>query len=460
MTPAGKLLRCAAAIIIFAASLYPIRLLALRVSTINLSRPPFTSFVNFSLLPVFQPENPQAHSPLPSTLSFAYANVSVTNSYESTYSVRTLGIASRIYVVSLPRRIDRRTRMEALFNFMNLDLTWWDATSSQDAMVGETMERVRWERAMHVIYTHWGLFPQPPVAQPVGGGSGLGLPTQSQFGFKSVSEVDAEDPIYWDEDAVANPYVYPPLNDNDDATKPLSSESKDGLSFFVGNEEQEFPANGTHGRSFELSGSELWTLDPLLDARSSQHTNPIPSPPVPDLRIPLPCAPLHLAFDMPSTEDPDWEGAQIADAALQHDDIDYGDGGDSSDPIPLLPRHLKHADLMQEEAAEEAEDAFDENNLHPMAPKSPYPIHLTLSRAMIACWNSHFRLLRHIADGSDEIAIVLEDDVDIEYDLSNILSRLIGALPARWDIIFLGTCDASLQKLLCSVRRIMFWSSY
>ena len=150
----------------------------------------------------------------------------------------------------------------------------------------------------------------------------------------------------------------------------------------------------------------------------------------------------------------------MADAALQHDDIDYGDGGDSSDSIPLLPRHLKHADLLQAEAAEEAEDAFDENNLHPMAPKSPYPIHLTLSRAMIACWNSHFRLLHHIADGSDEIAIVLEDDVDIEYDLSNILSRLIGALPARWDIVFLGTCDASLQNLLCSVWRIMCWSSY
>ncbi|KAF8310853.1 hypothetical protein DL93DRAFT_2047873, partial [Clavulina sp. PMI_390] len=63
-----------------------------------------------------------------------------------------------------------------------------------------------------------------------------------------------------------------------------------------------------------------------------------------------------------------------------------------------------------------------------------------LSRGMIACWNSHFRLLRHIATGSDDVAIVLEDDVDIEYNSHAILDGLWDALPVGWDIVFLGHC--------------------
>jgi hypothetical protein len=449
MTPTRKLLLWTATIIIFAAFSYPIRLLALRLSTISLSRSPLAPLLKFS--PGSQSENYQVHPPLPSTFSFAYANVSATNSDKSPYYTRTLWVASRIYIVSLPRRIDRRTRMEALFNFMNLDFTWWDATSSQDAIVGEIMERVRWERVMHVIYTHWGLLPQSSLAQAVDGEFGSRVPVQTQHGFKSVSEVEAEDPIYWDEDAVTNPHVYPPIHANDDSTRSISPKSSNDsfrISFHI-DIEQERPGNGTPDRPLELAGSELWTLDPLRDARSTQRTNPIPRSPCPDLRLPLPCAPLHFAFDMPSMEDPDWEIAEMADAIMQHDDIDNDEGGDFSNSLPLTPRGLNYEDLERESAAEETEDDLDEDSSpgsprlrrHSMAPKSPYPFHLTLSRAMIACWNSHFRLLRHIADGSDDIAIVLEDDVDMEYDLPKILNRLSGALPAHWDIVFLGTCN-------------------
>ena len=460
MTPARKLFRWAAAVIIFAASSYPIRLIALRFSTISLSRSPLASFVKF--LPKSQPENCQIHPPLPSIFSFAYANVSVTDSDESSYSAGTLGATSHIYVVSLPRRIDRRTRMEALFNFMSLDFTWWDATSSQDAIVGEIMERVRWERAMHVIYTHWGLFPQSSVAQAVNGGFGFGVPVQTHHGFKSASEVEAEDPIHWNKDAVANPSVYPPLHADGgpDISSESSNDSLRGSPLI--DIEQERPGNGSPVHPLGLAGSELWILDPLRDARSTQRTNPIPPPPDPDLRLPLPCAPLHFTFDMPSMEDPDWEVADTADSILQRDDIDNNDeGGDFFNFTHLTPRDLNHEDLEREPAAEDDLDEYSSPRLrrHSMAPKSPYPFHLTLSQAMIACWHSHFRLLRHIASGSNEVAIVFEDDVDVEYDLPKVLNHLSGTLPALWDIVFLGACNDSPARTF-RVPRIILRLSY
>ncbi|CCO26711.1 hypothetical protein BN14_00742 [Rhizoctonia solani AG-1 IB] len=40
-----------------------------------------------------------------------------------------------------------------------------------------------------------------------------------------------------------------------------------------------------------------------------------------------------------------------------------------------------------------------------------------LTRAQVSCWYSHYQVLLKIARGEDEVAIVLEDDVDMENPL-------------------------------------------
>ncbi|KAF8572856.1 hypothetical protein K439DRAFT_1377280 [Ramaria rubella] len=65
-----------------------------------------------------------------------------------------------------------------------------------------------------------------------------------------------------------------------------------------------------------------------------------------------------------------------------------------------------------------------------------------LRPAQISCWHSHYQVLRRIAEGEEEVAIVLEDDVDMEWDLEWRLRRMWGALPADWDVVMLGHCHS------------------
>lgn len=66
-----------------------------------------------------------------------------------------------------------------------------------------------------------------------------------------------------------------------------------------------------------------------------------------------------------------------------------------------------------------------------------------LKLAQLACWHSHYRLLRTIADGEDDVAIVFEDDIDMEWDLSYRLSAMWPALnDTNWDIVMLGHCHS------------------
>lgn len=67
------------------------------------------------------------------------------------------------------------------------------------------------------------------------------------------------------------------------------------------------------------------------------------------------------------------------------------------------------------------------------------PLYKRLTAAKVACWYSHFQTIRKIADGNDETALVLEDDIDIERDVKRRLQSLMGALPIDWDILYLGT---------------------
>jgi hypothetical protein len=59
--------------------------------------------------------------------------------------------------------------------------------------------------------------------------------------------------------------------------------------------------------------------------------------------------------------------------------------------------------------------------------------------AEIACWHSHFEVLRKIADGDDDVALVFEDDIDMEWDLERRLRYLWQFLPNKWDMVMIGT---------------------
>jgi hypothetical protein len=85
-----------------------------------------------------------------------------------------------------------------------------------------------------------------------------------------------------------------------------------------------------------------------------------------------------------------------------------------------------------------------------------------LNAGKIACWETYLRLLHRIAatrppatgraqpTRASDVAIILEDDIDVEIDLRTHLEGLWSALPQTWDVVFLGMC--SVTSTLCSSR--------
>ncbi|CAE6521977.1 unnamed protein product [Rhizoctonia solani] len=63
-----------------------------------------------------------------------------------------------------------------------------------------------------------------------------------------------------------------------------------------------------------------------------------------------------------------------------------------------------------------------------------------ITRAQVSCWYSHYQVLLKIANGEDQVAIVLEDDIDMEWDLEKRLRGMWPHLPKDWDIVMLGHC--------------------
>ena len=200
---------------------------------------------------------------------------------------KTLGVADRIYVVSLPFRADRRETMSGLESAMDLELTWHDATDFHTKDVQDILERIRWWRNENRVND------SVPKADP------------SPFKFK------------WADD----------INDV--------------------------------GPNLGLSGSDLWP-----ESVGGSMLPRLPPPPTPDTR--------------PPTLDT------------------YGEAGDHFGNAVLRP-------------------------------------------AQISCWHSHYRVLRRVAEGEDEVAIIFEDDIDMEWDLELRLRRMWTALPDDWDLVMLGT---------------------
>ena len=80
--------------------------------------------------------------------------------------------------------------------------------------------------------------------------------------------------------------------------------------------------------------------------------------------------------------------------------------------------------------------AYGDSTLEPYSPQTPF--YRLLTKERLACWHSHWRVIRSIADGQDSVAVVLEDDVDMELDIRQRLLGVWDSLPSTWEIVFLG----------------------
>lgn len=90
------------------------------------------------------------------------------------------------------------------------------------------------------------------------------------------------------------------------------------------------------------------------------------------------------------------------------------------------------------------------------------PEHLILTRARIACWYSHISVLHNIANNKntnlDSTYIILEDDIDMERDVSHRIDMLWKSLPSDWDMVFLGTFitqDSHDVSLYCQTNNVI-----
>jgi len=64
-----------------------------------------------------------------------------------------------------------------------------------------------------------------------------------------------------------------------------------------------------------------------------------------------------------------------------------------------------------------------------------------LTNGMMSTWWGQTRVMKRIIeDGDEKGALVLEDDVDIEWDLERLWASVERRLPENWDITYLGYC--------------------
>jgi hypothetical protein len=67
---------------------------------------------------------------------------------------------------------------------------------------------------------------------------------------------------------------------------------------------------------------------------------------------------------------------------------------------------------------------------------------MKLTPARVACWYSHVSAIRTFTDRDDtqpeDVAVFLEDDIDMEKDIADRLSGIWKVLPTGWDIVLLG----------------------
>ncbi|KAI5476547.1 hypothetical protein MNV49_007494 [Pseudohyphozyma bogoriensis] len=101
----------------------------------------------------------------------------------------------------------------------------------------------------------------------------------------------------------------------------------------------------------------------------------------------------------------------------------------------------------------ELELAHSSGNLSLLQPSSPSidatellwdPVETLSSRqvttGMMSTYWGHTRVLKKIVESGDRSALVMEDDVDVEWDIERLWSRIARKMPSDWDMAYLGHC--------------------
>lgn len=97
--------------------------------------------------------------------------------------------------------------------------------------------------------------------------------------------------------------------------------------------------------------------------------------------------------------------------------------------------------------------AYEDNVILPFT--TDLPEYQLLTPAKIACWNSHLSVIRRIAESDSktrsteeqDVSVILEDDIDMEWDIRERLADIWTLLPAGWDVVFLGTLAMDFEHL-------------
>lgn len=63
-----------------------------------------------------------------------------------------------------------------------------------------------------------------------------------------------------------------------------------------------------------------------------------------------------------------------------------------------------------------------------------------VNEAVISTYWGHTRAIKLILKNKDKSALILEDDVDLEWELERLWSRIERKLPHDWEMSYLGHC--------------------
>ncbi|RKP34090.1 hypothetical protein BJ085DRAFT_30440 [Dimargaris cristalligena] len=71
----------------------------------------------------------------------------------------------------------------------------------------------------------------------------------------------------------------------------------------------------------------------------------------------------------------------------------------------------------------------------------------------LACWDSHMRVYQEVVDNpAIETALILEDDIDFDWNIEAKVARARAAIGDRpWDAFYLGHCGDSVGELRFAV---------
>ncbi|KZS95203.1 hypothetical protein SISNIDRAFT_386389, partial [Sistotremastrum niveocremeum HHB9708] len=228
-------------------------------------------------------------------------------------SQKLLGIADSVYVISLPRRLDRRHDIEQLSWALEFPVDWINATDFKEEgpgkgkeIINDLMERVRWQRFGRIDER------------------------EAREGDKPKNR---EEKGHWIENAF--PFGW----------------ARDAIEY------RHYPSDGEVG----VSGADYWDMD-NDEAREWRQMNPLPTLSVVERDELMPCSSAENKINMKTK----------------------------------------------------------------------------LTKAMISCCHSHMLALREVIRKKDEVAIIFEDDVDLEWNVERILRHTWQRIPGDWDIVYLG----------------------